>query len=36
MFRQRMVRVLTDVAVLSLMLLLGVAARVSMMEPWLG
>ena len=36
MFRQRMVRVLTDVAVLSLMLLLGVAARVSMMGPWLG
>jgi hypothetical protein len=31
-----MVRVLTDVAVLSLMLLVGVAIRVSMMVPWLG
>jgi hypothetical protein len=36
MFRQKMVRVLTDVAVLSLMLLVGVAIRVSMMGPWLG
>jgi len=36
MFRHKMVRVLSDVAVQSLMLLFGVAVRVSMMGPWLG
>lgn len=36
MFRHKVVGVLRDVAVLSLMLLAGVAIRVSMIWPWLG
>jgi hypothetical protein len=36
MFRHKVVGVLRDVAVLSLLLLTGVAIRLSMMGPWLG
>lgn len=36
MFRHEVVRVLRDVAVLSLMLAAGVAIRTSMIWPWLG
>jgi hypothetical protein len=36
MFGCKAVRVVTEVAVLSLMLLVGVAIRAAMLWPWIG